>query len=122
MFSRTKKIEKIDTEQREQFEYALARIKQKQKLMRHFIVFLVGSIFLVIINPILGYGDDFFIKNWFIWALLIWAFLFLIHFFNVFIMNTFMSKEWEHKQLSKLKAKQEKRVLELQIQVEKEIP
>ncbi|MFT5436519.1 MAG: dihydrofolate reductase [Ulvibacter sp.] len=122
MFSRTKKIEKIDTEQREQFEYALARIKQKQKLMRHFIVFLVGSIFLVIINPILGYGDDFFIKNWFIWALLIWAFLFLIHVFNVFIMNTFMSKEWEHKQLSKLKAKQEKRVLELQIQVEKEIP
>ncbi len=121
MFSKTKKTEKIDTEQREQFEYAMARIKQKKKLMRHFIVFLVGSIFLVIIN-FSDFGDDFFIKGWSVWVILIWAFLFFIHVFNVFIMNTFMSKEWEHKQLSKLKAKQEKRILELQIQVEKEIP
>ena len=122
MFSKTKKTEKIDTEQREQFEYAQERIKQKKKLMRHFIIFLVGSLFLIIINPVLGYGDDFFIKNWFVWAILIWGFLFFIHVFNVFIMNTFMSKEWEHKQLAKLKAKQEKRILELQEQVNKELP
>ncbi len=62
MFSKTKKRQKIDTEQREQFEYAMARIKQKKKLMRHFIVFLVGSIFLVIIN-FSDFGDDFFIKG-----------------------------------------------------------
>jgi dihydrofolate reductase len=122
MFSKTKKTKKIDTEQREQFEYALARIKQKKNLMRHFIVFLVGSILLVIINPILGYGDDFFIKSWFVWAILIWGFIFLIHLFNVFIMDNFMDKEWEHKQLSKLKTKQEKRILELQNQIEKENP
>lgn len=122
MFSKTKKTKNIDKEQREQFEYAQARIRQKKKLMRHFIVFLVGSIFLVIVNPILGYGDAFFIKNWFVWAIIIWSFLFLIHFFNVFIMHTFMDKEWEHKQLSKLKAKQEKRILELENQLEKESP
>jgi dihydrofolate reductase len=122
MFSKTKKTKKIDTEQREQFEYALARIKQKKNLMRHFIVFLVGSIFLVIINYFSDFGDDFFITGWPVWVLLIWTFLFLIHVFNVFIMNTFMNKEWEHKQLSKLKAKQEKRIFELQKQVEKEVP
>ena len=122
MFSKTKKREKIDTEQREQFEYAQARIKQKKRLMRHFIIFMVGSIFLAIINYSSDFGDTFFIKGWPVWALLIWSFLFLIHVFNVFIMNTFMSKEWEHKQLSKLKAKQEKRILELQKQVEKEMP
>ena len=122
MFSKTKKTKNIDAEQREQFEYAQARIKQKKKLMRHFIVFLAGSIFLVIVNPILGYGDAFFIKNWFVWAIIIWSFLFLIHFFNVFIMNAFMDKEWEHEQLSKLKVKQEKRILELQKQLEKENP
>ena len=33
-----------------------------------------------------------------------------------------MSKEWEHKQLSKLKLKQEKRILDLQKRVEKESP
>lgn len=122
MFSKTKKTKKIDIEQREQFEYAMTRIKQKKKLMRHFIVFMVGSIFLVILKYFSDFGDDFFIKGWPVWFILIWAFLFFIHVFNVFIMNTFMSKEWEHKQLSKLKAKQEKRILELQIQVEKEIP
>jgi dihydrofolate reductase len=122
MFSKTKKTEKIDIEQREQFEYAMTRIKQKKKLMRHFIVFLVGSIFLLIIKYFSDFGDDFFITGWSVWVLLIWTFLFLIHVFNVFIMNTFMSKEWEHKQLSKLKVKQEKRILELQKQVEKVIP
>jgi dihydrofolate reductase len=122
MFSKTKKTEKIDMEQREQFEYAQARVRQKKKLMRHFIVFLTGSLFLIIINPVLGYGNDFFIKNWFVWAILIWAFIFFIHLFNVFIMNTFMGKEWEHRQLEKLKAKQEKRILELKEIINKELP
>ena len=122
MFSKTKKIEKIDSEAREQYEYARARVKQKKKLMQHFIVFLVGCVFLIIINPVLGYGDEFFIKNWFVWAILIWAFLFLIHVFNVFIMSTFMGKEWEHLQMEKLKSKQEKRILELQAKLDKEIP
>ena len=120
MFSKAKKTDRIDHEQREQYEYAQSRINQKKKLMRHFIVFLVGSIFLIIINPVLGYGDDFFIKDWFVWAILIWAFLFLIHLFNVFIMNSFMGKEWEHQQLEKLKSKQEVRIAELKKQAVKE--
>ena len=122
MFSKTKKTVKIDSEQREQFEYAQARIKQKKHLMRHFIFFLVGSIFLVTIQFFPNFGANVFMKGWSIWVLLIWVFLFLIHVFNVFIMNTFMSKEWEHKQLSKLKLKQEKRILDLQKRVEKESP
>ena len=73
MFSKTKKSERIDAEQREQYEYARRRIKQKKNLMRHFILFLVGSVLLIIINPLLGYGKDFFIKDWFIWAILIWT-------------------------------------------------
>jgi heme/copper-type cytochrome/quinol oxidase subunit 4 len=122
MFSKAKKKERIDAEQREQYEYARSRIKQKKNLMRHFVVFLVGSIFLIVINPVLGYGNDFFIKNWFVWAILIWAFLFFIHLFNVLIMNTFMGKEWENTQLEKLKSKQEQRILELQGEIDKEFP
>ncbi len=121
MFSKTKKSERIDSEQREQYEYARRRIKQKKRLMRHFIIFLVGSVFLIILNPVLGYGNDFFIKDWFVWAILIWAFLFLIHVFNVFIMNKFMGKEWEDRQLEKLKAQQADRMSELQKQVDKEV-
>lgn len=122
MFSKNKPKERIDTEQREQYEYARKRINQKKRLMRHFVVFLAGSLLLIIINPVLGIGKDFFIKDWFVWAILIWVLLFLIHLFNVFITNKFMSKEWEDRQMDKLKAKQEKRIAELQQQLEKELP
>lgn len=121
MFSKSKKESSAEMELREQYDYARNRMQQKKNLMRHFIIFLVGSVLLIIINPILGMGDDFFIKDWFIWAILIWAFLFLIHVFNVFIMNTFMGKEWENRQLEKLKIKQEKRIHELQQKIDSEI-
>ena len=121
MFSKANKKERIDPEQREQYEYANSRIKQKKRLMRHFILFLAGSILLIIINPVLGIGRDFFIENWFVWAILLWALLFLVHLLNVFIMNKFMGKEWESRQLEKLKAQQEKRIAELQKQAVKEV-
>lgn len=121
MFSKNKKNSRIDSEQREQYEYARRRIRQKKNLMRHFILFLVGSVLLIIINPILGYGNDLFFQDWFVWAILIWTFIFLIHLFNVFIMNTFMGKEWENRQLEKLKAKQAERIAQLQKKVDADI-
>lgn len=113
MFSKTNKSDRIDPEQREQYQYARQRIKQKKRLMQHFIIFLAGSVLLIIINPILGVGKDFFIKNWFVWAILLWAFLFIVHLLNVFIMNRFMGKEWEDRQLEKLQAKQAARIEKL---------
>ncbi len=117
MFSNDKKSERIDSEQREQYDYARRRIKQKKRLMQHFVVFLAGSILLIIINPILKIGEDFFIKNWFAWAILLWALLFLIHVLNVFVVNRFMDKEWEDRQMEKLKVKQEKRISEMEAQL-----
>ena|SRR5690606_1224463 len=121
MFSKAKKTERIDAEQREQYEYARRRIKQKKNLMRHFILFLVGSVLLIIINPILGYGNEILFPNWFVWAILIWTFIFLIHLFNVFVMNKFMDKEWEDRQMEKLKARQAERMAELQKKVDTEL-
>ncbi len=121
MFSKAKKTERIDPEQREQYEYARKRVKQKKNLMRHFIVFLVGSILFIILNEFLKVGEDFFIKDWYIWAILIWTFIFLIHVFNVFVMNTFMGKEWEDRQLEKLKAKQTERMAQLQTKIDDEL-
>ena len=121
MFSKSKNTKRIDAEQREQYEYARKRVKQKKRLMQHFIVFLAGSVLLIIINPILGIGNGFFIKNWFAWAILIWALLFLIHLFNVFILNSFMGAAWEDRQIEKLKAKQQSKIDALYLEVEKEI-
>ncbi|NND88724.1 MAG: 2TM domain-containing protein [Flavobacteriaceae bacterium] len=122
MFSKTTKSERLDSETREQYEYARARIKQKKNLMRHFILFLVGSILFIILNVVLHIGEEILIKNWFVWAILIWAFLFLIHLFNVFIMNTFMGREWEDRQMEKLKAKQVKRINELEKKLSAQMP
>ena len=122
MFSKAKNSEKIDSTQREQYEYARRRINQKRNLMRHFIVFLVGSILLIIINPVLGYGNEIFFQDWFVWAILIWTFIFLVHLFNVFIINSFMGKEWEDQQLEKLKARQTEKIAELQKKVDNEYP
>jgi hypothetical protein len=60
-------------------------------------------------------------SGWYVWAIIIWAFFLLIHVFNVFIMNKFMDKEWENRQLEKLKAKQEVRVAELKKQALTEV-
>jgi len=121
MFSKTNKNDRIDADQREQYDYARKRIKQKKGLMRHFIIFLVGSVLLLVINLVLKKGEDFFIKDWAVWAVLVWSFLLLIHVFNVFVMNRFMGKEWENQQLEKLKKKQETRIAELKKQAIQEV-
>lgn len=120
MISKSKKSQRTDSEQREQYEYARRRIRQKKNLMRHFIFFLAGSILFLILNGFLKIGETV-LKNWYIWAILIWAFFLLIHFFNVVIFHGFMGKEWEDRQLEKLKARQAERLAELQQKVEKDL-
>tara|TARA_R110000787_G_scaffold183014_1_gene295004 strand:+ start:16549 stop:16971 length:423 start_codon:yes stop_codon:yes gene_type:complete len=123
MFSNSNKDNRDEAEQREQYEYARERILQKKGLLSHLIYFIVGSIILVIINLVLGIGKEttFIGYHWFVWAIVLWGFLFLTHVFNVLVKNRFMGKEWENRQLEKLKALQEKRISELDEKAEKEV-
>ena len=114
MFSKNKKISKLDVEQHELLENAQKRIQQKKRLYTHFVVFLVGSVFLVLINKILKYGQEY---NWFIWAITFWAFLFVLHIFNVFITNKFMGKDWERLQRERLVQKQKNRISEIEQEI-----
>ncbi|RXP58632.1 hypothetical protein EC396_06110 [Lutibacter sp. HS1-25] len=101
----------------ELFEYARKRQKQKKRLYTHFILFLIGSVFLIIINKVLNVGEQF---DWFVWAIIAWLFLLCVHFVNVFITHKFMGKDWERKQIEKLVVKQELKIKELAKKVEKE--
>ncbi|CAL65266.1 conserved hypothetical protein, membrane [Christiangramia forsetii KT0803] len=87
-------------------------------------VFLIGAVFLIVLNVVIGYQEDFkpLGYNWFVWAVLLWTLLFLIHFFNVFIVNSFMGKEWEAKQVDKLVKKQKEKIAQLREKVEREHP
>jgi amino acid permease len=104
-------------EQHELYENARNRIKQKKRLYFHFVVFLIGSIFLIIINKFLNVGEQY---NWFVWAILLWLFLWVLHFVNVFFTHPFMGKEWERKQTEKLIQKQELRIAKLEKEIIKE--
>ncbi len=124
MFSKKKNESKIDYEQKELYEYARSRTRQKKNLFRHFVIYLIGAVFLIILNVVIGYQEDFkpLGYNWFVWAVLLWTLIFLVHFFNVFIVNSFMGKEWETKQVDKLVKKQKEKIARLQEKVEKDHP
>lgn len=119
MLSKNKNTRGIDLEQHELLETAQKRIKQKKRLFVHFVIFLIGSVFLILINKILKYGDTY---DWFIWAITFWAFLFVMHAFNVFITQKFMGKDWERSQREKLVIKQKARIAELQKEIETDFP
>lgn len=112
MFGKKKQTSTIDKDQLELIEYAQKRIKQKKRLYIHFVVFLIGAVFLILANTVLGIGKDFTIAgvNWFVYAILAWLFIFIYHFINVFITNKFMGKAWEKHQLDKLVSQQQQRI------------
>ncbi len=119
MFSKHNKKLEVDIEQHELLENAHARIKQKKRLYAHFVIFLIGSVFLILLNKILKYGEEY---DWFLWAIIFWAFLFVIHAFNVFVTQKFMGKDWERNQREKLVAQQKEKIAALQKEIETDFP
>ncbi|MDO7172965.1 dihydrofolate reductase [Mariniflexile sp. AS56] len=122
MFGKKKDIPQIDKDQLELIQNAQNRIKQKKRLYIHFVVFLIGAVFLIMANTVLGIGENFkiFELNWFVYAIFIWLFLFIYHLFNVFITHKFMGKAWEQEQLNKLVAKQKDGIEKLKQTLPKE--
>ena len=91
-------------EQHETYEKARKRIKQKKRLYYHFILFLVGAVFLIVLNVVFNVGEQQF-GEWFKYAVATWLFLWILHFVNVFITSRFFGNEWERIETEKLIAK-----------------
>ena len=117
-FGKKKKSE-IDLEQHELLEHAHQRIKQKKRLFSHFVIFLIGSIFLILANKVFKYGESY---DWSIWIVRFWAFLFALHAFNVFVTSKFMGQQWEREQRERLVDLQKKRIGEIQKEIETDFP
>lgn len=115
MFGKKKQTPQIDKEQLELIQNAQRRVKQKKRLYIHFVVFLIGAVFLILANTVLGIGDgvQLFGIDWFVFAIFGWLFFFVYHVFNVFVTHKFMGKDWEQQQLDKLVAKQQDRIHKL---------
>lgn len=104
----------------ELYENARKRIKQKRYLFVHFVLFFVGSIFLLALEKLFNVGATY--PNWSYWIILAWAFVFILHFINVFITKRFMNKQWEREEIDKLVAKQQRKIEQLQKRVEEQFP
>lgn len=100
----------MDQEQHELYENARKRILQKKNLYYHFILLIVGCLFLYIANVLLKYGAQ---NQWYIWVCTLWTFLFILHFIKVFITDRFMNKDWEREQINRLIQKQKNKITEL---------
>lgn len=124
MFSKKKNESKIDYEQRELYENARRRTREKKRLFRHFVFFLIGAVFLIVLNVVIGWQQDFkpLGYDWFVWAVLLWAVILIVHFFNVFLVNSFMGKDWETKQVDRLVKKQKEKIARLQEKVKRDHP
>lgn len=124
MFGKKKQTTQIDQEQLELITNAQKRIKQKKRLYIHFVIFLIGSVLIIILNTVLGIGEQvtLFGKEWFVYAILIWLCFLIYHLFNVFVTHKFMGKDWEAKQMNKLISKQKSRIEELKNKVDKDYP
>ena len=105
----------MEKEQHEQYEYARKRLKQKKGLYYHFVLLILGGIFLFLANHFVVFGITF---NWAIWVITFWAFLFILHFIKVYITDRFMNKNWEREQIDKLVAKQQQKIEQLQNQID----
>lgn len=124
MFGRKKIKPQIDKEQLELIQNAQRRVKQKKRLFIHFVLFLVGSVILILANVALGIGKDvkIFELDWFVIAIVVWLFILVYHTLSVFIVNKFMGKAWEQKQLDKLVSEQKIRIEKIKSELKKEAP
>ena len=119
MFGKKKPIPQIDKDQLELIENAQKRIKQKKRLFIHCVIFLIGSIFMILANKILKYGGPY---DWSIWIVCAWSFLLTLHTFNVFVTYKFMGQNWERQQRERLVNLQKKRIGEIQKEIETDFP
>lgn len=120
MFSRRKEIPQIDPQQRELYEHARKRILQKKRLFQHFVVFVIGAVFMAVLNLVFGFGKTvtFFGTDWFVIGIICWAFLFILHFCNVWLFSKFMGQEWTDRQMERLVAKQKEEIALIQKDIE----
>ena len=105
----------MEKEQHELYEYARKRLNQKKGLYFHFVLFVLGSIFMFIANCFSAFG---YTSNWSAWIITIWLFLFTLHFIKIYITDRFMNKNWEKEHIDRLVAKQQKKIDQLQAEIE----
>jgi len=108
----------MEKETHEQYEYARRRIRQKKNLYFHFVLLVIGGLFMFVSNMLMHVGSP---EIWYSWGIALWLFLFMLHFIKVFITDRFMNKNWERDQIERLIAKQQYKIEQLHLKAEEQL-
>lgn len=108
----------MDNQLQEQYEYARKRMRQKRRLYFHFVLFLIGSLFMFVANEFLLLGAP---MEWDIWVSTVWFFIWILHFIKVYITDRFMNKAWEEEQIERLVQKQKSRIQQLESKINQDL-
>lgn len=108
-----------DSHQHELYEHARKRVAQKKRLYIHFVLFLVGSLFIYFLNAVLKIGEEFLV-DWYKWAIILWSLFVILHAVNVFFFSKFMNVDWERKQTERLILKQQMKISKIEKSLDKE--
>lgn len=99
------------------YEVARKRAKEKRRLYFHFLLFLVGSVFFLILNKYLNIYPE---KDWYFWAIMIWLFVLVMHVLKIFVFSPMFGEEWVRRETDNLMEKHNKKVTILENKLEKE--
>jgi len=94
------------------YEKARKRAVAKKYVYYHFVIFLIGSVFLIVLNTMFNVGAS--LGDWFKYAVAGWLFIWIFHFINVFVTHKFFGKEWVQTETEKLMVKHQKKVVQLE--------
>jgi len=124
MFGKKKPTNTIDPQQQALFEHAQERIKEKKSLYNHLVFYLVGCLFMVLLNLVFKIGLDWKLFNldWYVYGILIWTFFFLVHAVKVMLLTKFMGKAWQAEQLELLVSKQKEKIAKMEEKLDLQIP
>ncbi len=124
MFGKKKTDTSIDPQQKALFEHAQIRIKEKKGLYNHFIFYLVGCLFMLLLNLVFKIGLEwkFFNLDWYVYGILIWSFFLIVHALKVLVFSKFMGKIWEAEQLEYLVTKQKEKIDKMQEKLDLQLP
>lgn len=99
------------------YAYARQRIRQKKKLLFHFVLFLCGCLLMFVEAGLIEMG---FHIHWYIGIASIWFLILILHFVKVYFKDRFMNKDWENEQIERLVSKQKNRIQQLESKIQTE--
>jgi hypothetical protein len=109
-----KKHNLLDLNQHDLIENAQRRIRQKKWLFHHITLFLIGGVFVFVLNKLFHYGPDY---DWYLVVLIFWALLLAYHTISVTILNRLLGPKWERREREKLIQLQQDRIAQMQTKV-----